>query len=777
MDLREFTSQSKTTKPWLNIICNQLDANKITPTEIETNLITLDNQVGVPNAPINATNLWSNGIGNLSQTDDSGTTVTYATTAFVGDYLPRDGSLPMTGNLDLNSNSIININNLNTSGTVGIGKTGGAVCPLEVVGLIISSDDNGFSAKELFMDCAASGSSSLIQSYQQSVGVRDLNIVSKNLSLGTSNALSAGGGVGVVFVENALGSPFSDPVGGSLLYSESGDLKCRSSSGVITNISDAVISDGNPSVQGNFPQYMDSSGLLVGDSGLGVNLFRTLTAGLADLANLSDSVAPSGQSDLWQVPVGLTFNGGILNYIESTNTLYSTDSSNFSVGTQYSLDGGLTWAPCIFDIIPSVGMFITYNGTGLWLAIGNGSAIDFSYTSIDGVNFTSTGVIPPGSNKSTNLVFSSISNLFITGQNFDASHWISTSPDGIIWTDRITPDFTGLLNYTQIAKNSTTLVLVGDSPQINPIYSIDGGITWISGSGSLFATQAITWSETKGEFISMGGSSNVIRSSDGILWENVGSGGFGPTVSLIWVDFPIARYYCSYTGPDGFYNMASTIDSHLPFIQGHLDGSIVESQTYGSVIYIQQYDRFILSLDNQGIAYSTARPLIIKAMNNDMSIYPQYGTNANGSVLSNTVIETSLFSTGAGSLIIPANSMNLGSVSKLKFSIFLTSLQVGSNVIIRLRGNGSQLWQSPILAGPLVNTVLIGEIELTNVDNANPLISSIFYQDGLVPVLTSTSIALDYTVNDTFDLTAQFSVANPANQIQLNSSNLTLIKF
>jgi hypothetical protein len=778
MDLREFTSPSKTTKPWLNIVCNTLDANKITPTEIETNLLTLDNQVGVPNAPINATNLWSSGIGNLSQTDDSGSTVTYATTAFVGDYLPRDGSLPMTGDLDLDSNDIVNVNNLNTSGKIGIGKSSVAICPLEVVGLIISSDNGGASAKELFFDCNASGSSSLIQSYQQAVGVRDLNIVSKNLSLGTTNALSAGGGEGVVFLENASTDPVSDPVGGSLLYSSGGDLNCRSSSGVVVNLSnlsaDAVLSDGNPSVAGNFPEYKDASGLLVGDSGVGTNIFRSIITGIADLANLSDGVASAGQRDLWQIPPGLTFNGGFLNYIESTNTLYSTDW-DVAVGAQYSLDYGLTWNPCVFDVVPSTSMMIGYNGAGLWVALSNFTNTDFGYTSVDGVNFTSNGVVQPFQ-RCTNIIYSNVSNLFIAGQINGVNSWISTSPDGLVWTSRVTPDFTGVTNFLQLAQSSTTVVLVGNSLN-DPVYSLDGGITWISGSGSPSPKQAVTWSETKGEFVAMGVSANIIRSSDGILWEDMGNGGSVGTVSVIWVDFPIARYYSAYGGADGLYNMASTIDIHLPFLQGTLDGSVEETQSYGSVVYIPQNNNFILSLDDQGIAYSTPRPLIVKALNSDMSLYPQYGTKSNGAVITNTVVETSLLSSGAGSLIIPANSMNLGSLIRIKFGVFLAALAALSTVVIRLRANGSQVWQSPVLTGAQVNQAIIAEIDLNNVDNANPAISSIFNQDGSLPAITSGNASLDYTINETFDLTAQFSVADPGNQIQMGTFNIFLMKF
>ncbi len=763
-------------KKELKIVSNSLTASTSVIDEMTSNLLTLNNVVGVPNAPLLATTFYSSGQGNLTQVDDLGGTVTYATTSFVGDYLPRDGSLPMTGDLDLDSNDIVNANNLNVLNSVAIGKSSPPVSQLEVVGTAVLSDNGGVISKQLILN-GGTGTISTIQSYQQAIGVRDLNVIFKNLALGTSGSLSAGGANGAIFIENASINPSSDPVGGSILYSSSGDLNCRSSSGVITNISKSVLSDGSLSIQGNLPVYTNTSGLEVTDSGIPAQFIASSIVGLSALVNTTDGVAPEGQNSLWQLSSGLTFNGGIMKYIESVNILYSSDYA--AANTNYSLDGGLTWSPVVFDVAPSVSMFISYNELGLWVAVNNNSLIDFSYTSVDGINFVSSGVLQP-QNRSTNVLYSDISNLFIAGMISDATHWIHTSPDGINWTPVLTVDYTGLINYLQLAQNNTTLVLIGDSV-VQPSYSLDGGITWNSGSGVSLANQAITWSDTKNEFFAIGGiGEGKARSTDGILWEDLGvQVGTATTVSLIWISFPICRYFCSLTNPsNGFYNIASTIDSHIPLSQGILDGSIIESQSYGSVIYIQQYDRFLLGLDNVGIAYSTSRPLVVKALDSSMSVYPQYGSNAvTATTVTNSITETSLLSTGTGSLIIPANSMNIGSVTKIKFCSFISNLDALSNVIIRLRGNGAQLIQFGPITGPLTNVNLIGEIELTNVDNANPLISAVFFQDSLAPVLTNSSTSLDYTLNDTFDLTAQFNVASVTNIINGNSCNMHLIKF
>lgn len=60
----------------------------------------------------------------------------------------------------------------------------------------------------------------------------------RNLAVGP-NSLSAGGGVGIVFIANATTVPTSNPTGGGILYVESGSLKYRGSSGTVTVLAPA----------------------------------------------------------------------------------------------------------------------------------------------------------------------------------------------------------------------------------------------------------------------------------------------------------------------------------------------------------------------------------------------------------------------------------------------------------------------------------------------------------------------------------------------------------
>lgn len=51
--------------------------------------------------------------------------------------------------------------------------------------------------------------------------------------------MSDGGGSGIIYIPNALAAPSSNPTGGGILYTQSGALKYRGSSGTVTTIANA----------------------------------------------------------------------------------------------------------------------------------------------------------------------------------------------------------------------------------------------------------------------------------------------------------------------------------------------------------------------------------------------------------------------------------------------------------------------------------------------------------------------------------------------------------
>lgn len=110
MNLQEFNSSLP--KPWLNINANSINANSINANtfvvdDIETKVLTLENQVSVPNPAAGSVSLYSNSSGILSTNNSLGTVLPYV-------------SNPMSSDLDANGKSI---NNLIFTNPVDIGQT------------------------------------------------------------------------------------------------------------------------------------------------------------------------------------------------------------------------------------------------------------------------------------------------------------------------------------------------------------------------------------------------------------------------------------------------------------------------------------------------------------------------------------------------------------------------------------------------------------------------------------------------------------------------------
>lgn len=127
MNLQELNGGTPSTKPWLNIKANSVETKTATVgiltvddvvvDDLSANLLTLNDTASVPNPPLGAVSFYSTGT-NFKATNPLGATVTFATTSFVGGYLPLDGSQAMTGNLNLGGSGIVT----NTSRNIRIGN-------------------------------------------------------------------------------------------------------------------------------------------------------------------------------------------------------------------------------------------------------------------------------------------------------------------------------------------------------------------------------------------------------------------------------------------------------------------------------------------------------------------------------------------------------------------------------------------------------------------------------------------------------------------------------
>jgi hypothetical protein len=344
---------------------------------------------------------------------------------------------------------------------------------------------------------------------------------------------------------------------------------------------------------------------------------------------------------------------------------------------------------------------MSFNGSGLWIAMesfGTGNC----YISADGINFTQQ-VAASGSLYSSKIQWLSSAGLFIAGLKTDATHWISTSPDGITWTPRVTPDWPAMGNFLDIACNDDMAVVVGEgSNQL--IYSADG-ITWTL---VVIATPSmcVTWSSDRSEFFALNSFfGNGYTSPDGITWTAQGIVAALGEICLIWVGGDIQRYYIT-AQPTAAYGLASTHDSSVAFVTSNLDGAVTEGMAYSQIAYLAPYNRFVLGIDSTtGIAYSTARPNDLKALSDNIRVrgspvsigsYSAYSTTA----ITNTAVETTLVpATSLGSLAFQALQF-VGMSIRLRMVLAVTST-AGDTLTIRIKNQAGTLQTLVFVIGAL----------------------------------------------------------------------------
>jgi len=376
---------------------------------------------------------------------------------------------------------------------------------------------------------------------------------------------------------------------------------------------------------------------------------------LGAVENQVNPIAPAGLRDSWTIATGVTANGGFLTYDPVRGIIWSTDWSSANK-VNYSTDNGHTWASCVFDVPLAARYVLGFSPTTVVIVPNVAAPV---YTSSDGINFTA-GAITPGQRGSINVIWSASLGLFIAGININSSSWVATSPTGAVWTPRTTPNFTGLVNFTELGQSGDTgrLIMVGDS-RTNPIYS-DDGINWYDGRGSTAPTQAICWSNERKEFIAGGVTSHIIRSTDGETWtELTATNGPSSSVCIIYVGGEIQRYYASRVTPEINFTLWSTADPALPWQCGDVTGSQKIQQTYGGVVYLPTVNSFVIAIQTNVAAYSTPRlgdivPLFggnIRVRGSPVHV-DVWSTNGSSVVNTSTETDISVGATTLGNLYI-----------------------------------------------------------------------------------------------------------------------------
>lgn len=490
----------------------------------------------------------------------------------------------------------------------------------------------------------------------------------------------------------------------------------------------------------------------------------SLPAGVVMVADQAQPLAPAGQRDLWQIPVGLGFEGSILQYSATANLtrIHSYSGSITANGAQVSADGGLTWAPVIFDVAPAAPIAIGFDGVSLWVGLPLYSSGDFAYTSTDGLNFTA-GIVAQAGCQSTNIIWSARLGLFIAGQSGDAAHWISTSPDGVTWTPRVTPSFAGLLNYTQLAQNDDIIVLVGDS-NTSAVWSVDG-VTWTASASLSVGPSGITWSPERAEFLAIADPSGAgFTSSDGVVWMARGTlVAHVGVVAITWVAYGINRYYVAVSNGAN-YSLWSSPAGDVAFVPTELDGAIPAAQPYGHVLYLPTFDRFILNLDAPyGIAYSTARPYDIKALSDNIRVrgapvtVDLYSNTASVNV-DNTAVETSLTpsSNSVGSMVLQA-PQPAGMCMEFMFFLEVSSV-AGDNLTLTIKNQAVPLYSDTLTIPALSNKRPIC-VRASMTVRAALAVTNATTLSGTASSALIGSNVYDPAIQNTLDVTAQWGAA------------------
>ena len=316
---------------------------------------------------------------------------------------------------------------------------------------------------------------------------------------------------------------------------------------------------------------------------------------------------PRGQNDTWALPI-IEYNSAWLT--KTPDYVYSSGLIS-NLPTRYALSTNITnFKPIIYSdsgnetlIIgyrPFISTDINYLYIGICSAVGGG----MSYTSSNGINMTAQTILPEIA--SQNIIYNSVSNLFIMGFYLSTNWWISTSPDGITWTIRVT--YTPVpVSYVYFEQNTDGSVIVAvDDSGGYPSYSLDGGLTWIL-STTLAQGQALCYSDEQAMFVLSGGSlGQIFYSYNGIVWMLSSTTGVINSTGLIYVPSPISRYYIVSGDRNGRpnYEISSFLTPTTDLITGLLSGSNTATQLYANLLYIPESDRFLTGT-SQGVAYST----------------------------------------------------------------------------------------------------------------------------------------------------------------------------
>lgn len=183
-------------------------------------------------------------------------------------------------------------------------------------------------------------------------------------------------------------------------------------------------------------------------------------------------------------PIGLHWgtSRGVFPAFVMLGSAVNTPANNIAV----SFDGGNTWQACV---VPDPGA-AGWRGVAYVPSLGRAIAIAANagatgvVESVDGITWTAIAGNNLTAGNWRRMVFSRVSNLLVTvGIGGVAGQRCATSPDGVVWTLRPTPNLGGATsnNWETIIELEGGRLLAFSGAAFNPnaIRSDDGGLTWV----------------------------------------------------------------------------------------------------------------------------------------------------------------------------------------------------------------------------------------------------------------------------------------------------------
>src|SRR5579872_2420869 len=549
----------------------------------------------------------------------------------------------------------------------------------------------------------------------------------------------------VMTLDNTASVP--NPAAGKVSFFSTGSLlKSTDPLGA----SKSYVTGAAPSVAGNLPMYADATGAAITDSGISALASDQLQSAILDATY---GIAPAGQRDLWQYTAsGTPPTGSGITYEAGPDMLHSF--GNVAGAATYSIDGGVTWAACVFDVVSAGTILIGYNGT-IWAAIAEG--VTDTYTSADGINFTSGPALPVADANGSNMVWYAAGGLFITARN-DVVNGVLTSPDGLTWTNQAGN------NALTVAVNSSIAVSVTQAAPYMQ-YSTDG-ITWHNTPSTTGQCRAVCWSPERAEFLALDYvTGHGYVSTDGINWADRGVIAPAAVNAVMWVATnSYNRYYATFHDADGNYSLWSTVEPTIAFVDTHLDGALAQPLAY-SVGYMPVRDSFFIGVNNSPyFAYSTPRVLDLKDLADNIRVrgFPVnvgcYSTY-DDTTCNSTAVETDISTTASsiGTLALQA-TQPLGMQYQL-FTDMQASSAAGDTLTIRIKCNGSTaVTQTLTIPALSVNLPALVRTDIT-VRSATVHICCEALVSAISNVIVDSSFGYTRTNRNVWSITAQWGAA------------------